>query len=256
MSKKPKTRRLTHGNSKSKAKGIVVVAHPDDESLFMLGPILKRVAHLSALKGGERPCKEWTVVCVTDGNGNGEGAERMKLFQNACRELGATPLFLNHPDIFDRPLDAQKLVQQLAELGTEWTAAYTHGPLGEYGHPHHQGVSLAVHEVFYGKFPVWSVASNVASELTVLLSPAEFQKKTKILMKFYLKEIRKFLNLIPVQSHESYHRLSLKQVIAIQQAVRGIASSPKSLGPYAWLLPILREGDWTRVASKFFKIYF
>lgn len=241
---------------KIKPRAIIIVAHPDDESLFMLGPLLKKTAHLSAHRSGQLPCQDWTIVCVTDGNGNGEGVQRRKHFHEACLALGAKSVFLNHPDIFHQPIDTSQLNEQLEGLGKDWAAVYTHGPLGEYGHPHHQGVCLSVHSVFFGKSPVWSVASNVASELTVLLSPEEFQRKTKILMKHYLKEIRKFINLIPVQSHESYHQLTLKQVIAIQNAIQGIAVSPRALGPYSWLLPILKEGDWSRVAEKFFKIYF
>jgi LmbE family N-acetylglucosaminyl deacetylase len=254
MTKNRKTRGLTRGNSKTKA--MIVVAHPDDETLFMIGPILKQRAHRSHLKSGEIACKDWTIVCVTDANGNGEGTQRLKLFQRACRSLGAKAVCLGHPDIFDQPIDTNRLRAELAAMGAGWSAIYTHGPLGEYGHRHHQGVSLAVHELFYKVYPIWSVTSNVAAELTIPFTPAEFKKKTQILMRYYHGEIRKFLNLIPIHSNETYHSLSLKQVQTIQDAVSGKTVSPQALGPYAWLYPILKEGDWATVAEKFFKIYF
>ena len=260
MAKLTKRPRLTRGNGKSKrkarVKALIVVAHPDDETLFSLGPLLQKTAHRSSGPGGRIKCTDWTIVCATDADGNGEGLARMRLFGRACRSLGAKMVCLGHPDQFDQEIDRTALTQQLQALGSDWTAVYTHGPLGEYGHIHHQNVSLGVHQAFFGICPVWSVSNNVAAELTVTLSRREFKQKTDLLMKYYDGEIRKFLNLIPLQAHEAYNRLSLSQVDLIQRAVRGEVVSPTALGPYAWLYPLLKDGDWSRVAGRFFQVYF
>lgn len=253
MSKVIKRPRLT----RSKSRALIVVAHPDDETLFMLGPLLQRLAHRSTRSGGGGVrCTDWTIVCVTDADGNGEGPARLRLFEKACGVLGAKMICLGHPDRFDQNIDLEDLTKQLRALGSSWSAVYTHGPLGEYGHPHHQNVCLAVHKAFLATSPVWSVSNNVAADLTVKLTRDQFQKKADLLMKYYNDEVRKFLNLIPIHSHEAYNQLTLAQVHAIQRAIQGEAVSSRALGPYAWLSPLLTSGDWSRVAARFFEVYF
>ena len=110
-----------------KKHNLLVVAHPDDETIFFGG--LVQVYR-------RRP---WKVICVTDGNADGEGEKRKKDFFSACTQLIAKSFEMwDFPDRFGQRLDIDRLAQRLK---TENAAeVFTHGALGEYGHPHHQDV--------------------------------------------------------------------------------------------------------------------
>ena len=109
------------------ASRIMIVAHPDDESLF----------------GGEAltSSEGWLVICVT----NASNATRRAEFMNAMSLARANYLMLDHADHiangnFD-PALADKLAQVLAENPFEMVV--THGQAGEYGHKQHK----ALHQI-------------------------------------------------------------------------------------------------------------
>src|ERR1035438_7598997 len=106
-------------------KALVIVAHPDDETIFFGGAILSlRYA--------------WDVVCLTDGDADGKGQKRAEDFKLACKRLGAKKAhILGFKDRFESRLDIDSVESQLNEFvkaNGPYKVMFTHGPLGEYGH--------------------------------------------------------------------------------------------------------------------------
>lgn len=107
----------------------VVVAHPDDESLFFGGVIARR-----------RDVR-WHLICVTDGSGGGDPAVRSLELRAACHDLGIEKVDeLRFPDRTRRPLAVDKLVPVLrATVSAHMVVTHSIHDV----HPHHQQVLLA-----------------------------------------------------------------------------------------------------------------
>jgi len=209
-----------------KKHNLIISAHPDDETLFFAGLVLKK---------RQNP---WHVICVTDGGADGKGPERQSHFLAACEALGVQQTtFLNLPDRFEQRLDVWQVRSLLEDLPSP-NQVFTHGPLGEYGHPHHQDISMAVHERFAKKAPVFSVAHNCLPDLTISLDKKTYTQKAEILSKIYFSETERFIHFVPATTTESFVRLSLKEV----RAIYDFFAFDKTIGnsdliKYKWFLP-------------------
>ncbi|MGZ3693703.1 MAG: PIG-L family deacetylase [Bdellovibrionota bacterium] len=224
---------------KPKPYRLLVVAHPDDETIFFGGLLM----NLRSLP--------WLVICVTDGNADGRGHERTKEFKAATKLLGVKNT--EHWDFLDKypdrlPMD--ELVSRLQKLSTP-KEIYTHGPVGEYGHPHHQDVCLAVHRAFSGKAKIFSPAWNCNIEKIIKLSPAQYKKKTQAYSKVYGQETTRFVNILPNMAVETFRQFSTKEVEAIVGFFRREKPlDAKALKEAAWmtdLFPGLRDRLDTRL---------
>ena len=182
-----------------KKYALLVVAHPDDESIFFSGLLMNN---------RKLP---WKVVCVTDGNADLAGSKRADQFKKACGLLKVESQQWSFPDKFETRLDTEKLMLKLMELDPP-EVVYTHEILGEYGHPHHQDVSYAVHRAFSKKKCVWSVAYNSFPQTTFGFTKAQYKIKTRILTKTYQSETLRFLNFLPLTSKEGYLKTSFSEV--------------------------------------------
>ena len=182
-----------------KKYALLVVAHPDDESIFFSGLLMN-----------ERTLP-WKVVCVTDGNADLAGSKRTDQFKKACQLLKVKAEQWDFPDRFEARLDTEKLTQNLRNLETP-AVVYTHEILGEYGHPHHQDVSYAVHRAFSKKAPVWSVAYNTYPQKSFKFTKHQYNIKTQILTKIYQSETLRFLNFLPLTSKEGYLKTTFTEV--------------------------------------------
>ena len=106
-------------------KNVMIVAHPDDETLW----------------GGANLLKEnYFVVCLT----NGYNIERANDFRNILNFTKNGGIILNYPDSQDFQKDNWILVKKgiLKDLSTilnykSWEKIVTHGPDGTGGHYHH-----------------------------------------------------------------------------------------------------------------------
>ena len=215
---------------------MLVVAHPDDETLFFGALLLKYRKH------------PWHVVCVTDANADKMGDLRKKQFEKACKLLKVQKSsWWNFPDIFSQRLDTSKLIDKLSELPSP-AEVFTHGIIGEYGHPHHQDVSFAVHSVFGETHKVFSSAYNAQPEFTVSLDKKQYDLKTKILGDVYGTETARFMHILPATATEGFVRVPLKEVTAIYRYIReGVEPSRTSLKTYGWYWPHLKaRGDFTK----------
>lgn len=147
------------------------------------------------------------------------------------------------PDRFNTRLDVAALVDRLkSENAAE---VFTHGALGEYGHPHHQDVCLATYRAFYNREPktiVWSSAYNCFAEKVHRIPHKIFETKAKILSQTYFSETHRFARYLPAQSHEGFTQLKLSEV----EAVHAFLSSDQPLSAsklhsYAWFEPYFEE---------------
>jgi LmbE family N-acetylglucosaminyl deacetylase len=115
-----------------KKDAIVIVAHPDDETLWAGGAVLTDRAHT------------WTIVTVC----RQSDRDRAPRFFRALEVLGATGAMANLDDGPDQaPLDLAVVENAVLSLlpRTEFDLVVTHNPFGEYTrHRRHEETSRAV----------------------------------------------------------------------------------------------------------------
>lgn len=208
---------------------LLVVAHPDDESIFFSGLLMNQRT------------LPWKVICVTDGNADLAGSKRSDQFKKACQLLKVKSTQWDFPDKFESRLNAEQLTVRLKELDLP-AAVYTHEILGEYGHPHHQDVSLAVHRAFNKRAPVWSISYNAFPEKIFKFSKSQYKIKTRILTEIYQSETLRFLNFLPLTSTEAYLKTSLNEVEHIYSYFTGtIRLNKAKLEVFKHLYGFLKE---------------
>lgn len=207
-------------------KELVVVAHPDDEALFFSGTILQNM-------------KAPKVICVTDGNADGRGPQRGQEFAKSMALLGVKDFEQwNYPDCYEKRLDIVSLQSDLSQQKA--ASVYTHSPIGEYHHPHHQDVSFAVHSVFSDQIPVYSVAYNTKASLIVELTESHYQKKYEVVNQCYQGEVKRFIHLLPVLDREGFCQVSLSEAESIYQFLTGKGKLDRGkLDAYANYYPYL-----------------
>lgn len=179
-------------------KKLIICAHPDDETLFFSSIL-------------DENCQ---VICVTDANADNRGKQREIEFAKACQSFGILEYEMwDFPDIYEKRLSQNDLQKRLNKLD-RFDIVYTHGPIGEYGHPHHQDVSYACYQVF-DQDKIWVNSFNTFPSKSVELSENKFNLKMKVLTEIYGEETKRFLNLIPVTPSEHFVQLSKKEVNSI-----------------------------------------
>jgi LmbE family N-acetylglucosaminyl deacetylase len=208
---------------------LIVVAHPDDETIFFGGLLQTK---------RPRPVK---IVCVTDGNADGLKKKRFAQFAAATARLGVKDVaYFNLPDIYDQRLSQEVLISLLRSLARP-ERIFTHGIIGEYGHPHHQDVSHAVHLAFQGHRQHYSVAYNCFAELLVSLSSKTYAKKCQILSEIYGSETIRFNRFLPATFVEGFVRVKTAEVIALYNFLTsGKAPHPSDLRVYKWYWSYLK----------------
>lgn len=206
---------------------LVCVAHPDDETIFFGGLLQRR-----------RQGLPWKVICLTsDGS-----PKRKEQFFKACQTLKVEEsLWWAYPDRYEERLPVEEIRDRLLSLPNP-REVFTHGIIGEYGHPHHQDCSWAVHHAFAKNHRVYACSYNAYPELRLRLTQKEFNLKAHILTRIYGSETNRFLNLLPATSEEGFLRLSLHEVDSVYQFL----SEPKrrlrfQLNDYLWLEPYMQR---------------
>jgi LmbE family N-acetylglucosaminyl deacetylase len=114
---------------------LVIVAHPDDETIWMGGTIL------------QNKNVNWTIFSLC----RGDDPDREPKFKLACEYLCAKSIITNIED--DSVMNIKNSVPVILEmikknlLNNYFSYIFTHGANGEYGHPRHKGVYKAVKEL-------------------------------------------------------------------------------------------------------------
>jgi len=125
-----------------KAKGkedvLIIVAHPDDETIWMGGTLLRNK-------------NRWNTailsLCRRD------DSDRAPKFKRVCKIYNAKSFMSDLEDetLQDIPTSEVKRRIPSSLKKKKWSRLYTHGENGEYGHPRHKIVHNAVEEMLKDK---------------------------------------------------------------------------------------------------------
>lgn len=175
---------------------LMIVAHPDDETLWGGAHLLEEDYH---------------VVCVTCGNvkvRDQEFIKVMELTHNSYQFLGYPDLVNGYISNWQNEYDL--IVKDLEKIiaNNSWYKIVTHNPDGEYGHSHHKMISKMVTSVvpqnrlyYFGKY---YTKENVP--IMVKLDRQLFDRKVNELVSVYVSQ--------PVAVKKHYHMLEYENFIS------------------------------------------
>lgn len=216
---------------------LVVVAHPDDETLFFGGAI------------DARPRGTTDLVVVTDGGFLGEAPRRRAALARAAEALGIRRVFtLEHPDTpsLHLPVDEIRVALTALHGRHRYREVWTHNPHGEYGHLAHADVSLATLRAFSGRVDVevFVVADLLPARRVVSLSPEAHARKLERLATFYAEDLPTIVGTVPLGPGEAMTQVSLAEAELVYRLVAGYdlpaaAVLDATLQTYAGLRPML-----------------
>ena len=169
-------------------KALVVVAHPDDETIWMGGTML-RYSHI-----------KWTIFVLS----RQSDPDRMPKFQKVAAFYKARGIICDLED--EGIMTIEQSIPKIKRLirnelkPKKFDYIFTHAYNGEYGHSRHKGVHRAVTQMikakeliapnhFYFAY-ILNTKKGIAqpqkrSDFFVTLSTREFQKKRTIIKKLY-----------------------------------------------------------------------
>lgn len=186
-------------SSDSKVTVLLIVAHPDDDTIFCGGTILSH------------PNWNWNIVCVTTQPG------RSQEFRTAMEMYKSFGVNISFYRILEKPDENQDLTPEVYE---EWSDSInilnlkpdfviTHNEMGEYGHKHHVAISKMVRELFLNVWEfVYPGDVNITPQprkskvIEVTLDPNLLEKKKQIFNDSYRSQIYVWQNLQTIMEYE------------------------------------------------------
>ena len=192
----PESKQMKLGNINTDAKKLMIVAHPDDETLWGSHALYR---------------DKYMVVCVTCG----ERHDRVIEFKEVMSHTKDDYMMLGFPDLVNGEKSNWKnehdeINKEIKEIinSKDWEIIVTHNPDGEYGHIHHKMLSQMVTDnsnfdilYYFGRFYFHEIPNE--SDL-YKLTTEEFEFKTKVLIPLYETQKWAILNLKNMVHHESW----------------------------------------------------
>lgn len=196
------TKPATINKQTDKLKRIMIVAHPDDESIFGGLHLLKH---------------KYFIVVVTNGNNPIRKAE----FQHMLKVTRNDGVILSYPDKTNGKRDNWKtsysnIYQTLESYLTKvhYDKIVTHNKTGEYGHIHHKMVHRLVTDIcehhqlthnlyYFGKY----YRPNQISKAKHRMSNANYEAKYQMIENVYPSQktvVKHLMHILPYEHFEKY----------------------------------------------------
>jgi len=166
---------------------LVIVAHPDDETIWSGGTISKYHQ------------VRWTILVLC----RASDPDRAPKFQRVAKHFQAEGIIADLEDEgllnIKQSIKPIKMIIKERLAGRSFDYCFTHGANGEYGHERHRSVHLAVKQMFevgqlpskelwnfnYKKITKFKLAPKLNSDLIVKLTKAEYSAKVAVMSELY-----------------------------------------------------------------------
>jgi len=182
---------------RSHDKKLLIIAHPDDEIIFFAQILLPNP-------------QDFHIVLVTDGNGDGQGIKRLEDFKKVMQAIKVSSFeSWSFPDVFDQKISQIQFNEKLREtchvIGAP-SHVYTHGPLGEYGHPHHIQVCELVHRFSWeSEVKIYHPDElGLIPQESIIMDELSWELAVAIMTNEYASEYVRFFNLLPIKRARAY----------------------------------------------------
>lgn len=189
------SRNLEVDNIETEAKKVMIVAHPDDETLWGSHALYE---------------EKYLVVCVTCGG----RLDRVKEFETVMNLTQDDYIMLNYPDLVNGKKskweaewdDVNRDLKNIVNA-KDWELIVTHNPDGEYGHIHHKMINKMITKyadhsklTYFGRY-YWG---NPPKDKLTELSVDEFSFKTNVLLPVYATQKGAIYNLRNMVHYENW----------------------------------------------------
>lgn len=159
-------------------KKLMIVVHPDDETLFFSDVLMSEG-------------KDLVVFCLT----NGYDFNRRSAFYRAISFYGVAGHIMKMPDqtafsFLFNDKSVYKVIKKIRKVCPSCDTIYTHNMEGDYGHPHHRLVGCNVAKVFYDAKIIVPVSASDMDNDQNLLPNRCLRHKEYVFEHFYDSQVK------------------------------------------------------------------